>query len=260
MVVAVSDTSKTSTGLRARLARGTMARPTQGLLMAFLGAVLVRLSFTDAYLRYVTPWMKWPLIISGVLLIGLAVGLVLSGGKEDGHDHDGHDEHDDGHGHGPVPVVTWLLVLPGLVTFVISPPQLGSYLAERRAGEAQAVAEPAALTELAEGEVVPVDVTEFIWRAQDGGETLEDQQVTLKGFVSYGKDDAWYVTRMTIGCCAADAISYQVQVADAERPPRDKWVEVTGVYEAGSGVGGTEVPVIQASGVADTQAPAQTYE
>lgn len=204
-------------GFRARLARGTMSRPTQGLLMAFLGAVLVRLSLTDAYLRYVTSWMKYPILASGILLILLAVGLVVSTAGE-GHDHD-HGSDDD-HGHGPIPPVTWLLVLPGLVTFVISPPQLGSYLAERRSGEAQTVAEPAALTTLGKDEVVPVDVTEFIWRAQDGGTTLEDQPVELTGFVSYDEDDNWYVTRMTIGCCAADAISYQVEVETEARSRR----------------------------------------
>lgn len=249
------------TSLRERLARGTMTRPTQGLLMAFLGAVLVRLSVTDAYLRYVTSWMKWPLLVSGVLLIGLAVGLVVSerAGHGDGHD----DDHDDGHGHGPIPLVTWLLVLPGLVTFVISPPQLGSYLAERRSGEAQAVAKPASLSDLGDGEVVPVEVTEFIWRAQDGGTTLEDQPVELSGLVSYDKQDNWYVTRMSIGCCAADAIAYQVRVdgGDAtERPARDEWVAVTGTYEAGTGTDGRTPPVISASGVEEIAAPTQTYE
>lgn len=252
--------------LRERLARGTMTRPTQGLLMAFLGAVLVRLSLTDAYLRYVTSWMKWPLLVSGVLLIGLAVGLVVSergSGEHEGHDgHDGHDG-DDGHGHGPIPLVTWLLVLPGLVTFVISPPQLGSYLAERRSGEAQSVAKPASLSELAGDEVVAVDVTEFIWRAQDGGDTLEGQPVELTGFVSYDKEQNWYVTRMSIGCCAADAIAYQVQVDGedaAERPPRDQWVTVTGTYAAGSGTDGTSPPVLTATGVEEIDAPTQTYE
>ncbi|MFB9314586.1 TIGR03943 family putative permease subunit [Nocardioides plantarum] len=246
-------------GLRSRLARATMARPTQGLLMAFLGAVLVRLSLSDAYLRYVTAWMKYPILASGVLLMLLAVGLVVSERPEPGHD----DGHDDGHGHGPIPLVAWLLVLPGLVTFVISPPELGSYLAERRAGEAQTVAQPAALTTLSKDEVVPVDVTEFIWRAQDGGDTLEGQQVRLTGFVSYDRDGHWYVTRMVIGCCAADAISYQVQVdGDLAKPGRDQWVEVTGTYATGTGTDpdGRTPPAVTATTVEEIPTPAETYE
>jgi uncharacterized repeat protein (TIGR03943 family) len=250
--------------LRSRLARGTMSRPTQGLLMAFLGAVLVRLSVTDTYLRYVTSWMKYPILASGLLLLALAVGLVVSehpGSPGEHDEHGEHDGHDDGHGHGPIPLVAWLLVLPGLVTFVISPPQLGSYLAERRSGEAQTVAQPASLAPLAKDEVVPIDLTEFIWRAQDGGTTLADQPVELTGFVSYDEDQHWYVTRMVIGCCAADAISYQVRVdGDSPRPPRDQWVEVTGTYVADTGTDGRTPPALEASGVARVATPDQTYE
>lgn len=253
-----------------RLPANRMSRPTQGLLMAFLGAVLVRLAAGDAYLRYVTEWMRWPIILSGVLLIGLAVGLVVSrpgaaDGDHDGHGHGGggHDDGaDDGHGHGGIPWVTWLLVLPGLVVFVIAPPQLGSYLAERRSGETQTVAQPAELADLDAAQVVPIEVTEFIWRAQDGGETLEGQPVELTGFVSWDKgEDEWFVTRMTIGCCAADAMAYQVVVdAEGERPERDQWVTVTGTYESGTGTDGSTPPVITATAVEETTAPTQTYE
>ncbi len=251
-------------GLRRRLAGGTLTRPTQGLLMAFLGAVLVRLALSDAYLRYVTPWMKWPLLVSGVVLVLLAVGLVLAP-HDPGDDHgdgDGHGDGGDGHGHGPVPVVTWLLVLPGLVTFVISPPQLGSYLAERRSDETPVVATPASFSDLSGSpdEVVPVEVTEFIWRAQEGGQTLEDRPVELSGFVSYDQDGGWYVTRMAIGCCAADATSYRVEVEGADRPERDQWVDVTGTYRSGTGGAGTGAPVISATAVEETAAPTQTYE
>lgn len=259
-----------------------MTRATQGLLMALLGAVLLRLALSEAYLRYVTEWMRWPLVASGVLLMGLAAGLVLHDSGEDDadHDHTGYeqgadvvDHADDGHGHGKhgVPLVTWLLLLPGLVTFVISPPQLGSYLAERRSGEAQVATQPDSLTELSSDEVVPLDVTEFIWRAQDGGETLVDQPVALTGFVSYDKQGHWYVTRMTINCCAADATAWQVQVNEADsKPDRDAWVTVTGTYDQGSGVGtgsasavSTGPPTVAAIVAADVKVvdpPNQTYE
>lgn len=223
--------------------------------MAFLGAVLVRLSVTDAYLRYVTEWMRWPLLASGILLLGLALGLIFSERL--------HDEADDGHGHEGhgVPGVTWLLVLPGLVMFTISPPELGSYLAERRSGEGQSVAQPATVVDLEAGggEPVPVDLSEFIWRAQEGGTSLEGREVLLSGFVSYG-DDAWYVTRMAIGCCAADAVGYQVEVAGAERPARDQWVEVVGTYQTGTGVDAVAPPTIEADTVEEIAAPTQTYE
>lgn len=232
-----------------------MTRQTQGLLLAFLGAVLVRLSITDAYLRYVTPWMKWPLLVSGLVLLALALGPVLGLGGREGPagDHGGHAHR--------VPVVTWLLVLPGLVTFVVSPPELGSYLAERRSGDTVAAPRPATVADLdASQGPVKVAVSEFVWRAQDGGSTLEGQPVRLVGFVSYGDDGAWYVTRLTIGCCAADALAYQVQVEGAERPARDRWVQVDGVYATGTGTDLATVPVLDAETVTEVEAPARQYE
>jgi uncharacterized repeat protein (TIGR03943 family) len=235
-----------------------MNRWTQGLLLAFLGAVLLRISLSDAYLRYVTDWMKWPIAASGAVLLLLAVGPVLRQGDDNGHDGS------DGHG---VPAATWLLVLPGLVAFVISPPELGSYLAERRAGDTVAVAAPAVVADLDSDTPVEVDVTEFIWRAQDGGESLEGQPVVLTGFVSYDPEadaDGWYVTRLVIGCCAADATAFRVAVDDEdaafERPARDQWVEVTGTYAPGSGVSPRDDPVITAERVVPVAAPRQTYE
>ena len=246
--------------------RLTMNRWTQGLLLAFLGAVLLRIALSDAYLRYVTTWMKWPIAVSGLILLGLALGPVLRQGAEEDDDHGpcGDGGGDGGGAHG-VPLVTWLLVLPGLVTFVVSPPELGSFLAERRAGEEQVVAKPAVITDISATEPVPVDVTEFIWRAQDGGESLQDQPVVLTGFVSYdpGDEDVWFVTRLTIGCCAADATSYRVAVdtdADTPRPARDQWVEVTGTYATGTGVDVREDPVIVPAEIVDIEAPRQTYE
>lgn len=233
--------------------------------MALLGAILLRLSFTDAYLRYVTPWMKWPLAVTGVALLALAIGLIVAprtDAAEQEHEDDGHDDgHDDEHGHAGhgVPLATWLLILPAVVTFVISPPELGAYTAERRAGEAQVVAKPDDVAELDPTAVVEIDLLEFLWRAQEGGETLEGQPVALTGFVSYGGGDEWFVTQMSIGCCAADATAYRVRITDAERPDRDTWVEVTGVYETGTGIDPRTPPVLTAAEVEQVEAPRNTY-
>ncbi|MDP3893241.1 TIGR03943 family protein [Nocardioides sp.] len=254
-----------------------MTRPTQGILLAFLGAVLLRLAFTDAYLRYVTDWMKWPIIASGVILMLLAIGPILSdrapasddehgGAHDDEHDavvHDpealGADAH--GHGHGGVPRVTWLLLLPGLVTFLISPPALGSYLAERRADESVTAQAPAVMADLPDGDVVPLELQEFLWRAHDASETIAGRSVQLTGFVSYDRDDNWYVTRLAIGCCAADAMAYRVRVDGPGRPPRDQWVQITGTYVDGSAATGRRAtPTIAAADVTPIAEPEQTYE
>lgn len=233
-----------------------MRIPTQGLLLMFLGAVLLRLAGTDAYLRFVVPWMKWPLLVSGVLLLLLALGPLL---KEDEASEDEHGH--DGHGHG-VPRVTWLLVLPGIIAFVVSPPELGSYLAERRADDLVAVSAPTEATSLGGDGPVDLPVEEFMWLAQVGEPELEGQQVTLTGFVSYGggEGDDWYVTRMQIGCCAADAMAYRVKVDGAERPERDEWVSVTGTHVTGTGVEPPFEVVMEAQDVQVVDEPVQTYE
>jgi uncharacterized repeat protein (TIGR03943 family) len=225
-----------------------VTRQTQGLLLAFLGTVLLRLALTDAYLRYVTEWMKWPILASGIIMLLLAIGPVFL---------DPDDPHGDDHGHG-VPKATWLLLLPGLVTFVISPPELGSFIAERRANQSTAV-EPAVVSELDADQSNELLLQEFVWRAQDGGDTLVDRQVKLTGFVSVEGDD-WFVTRLTIGCCAADALAFQVQVEDAAQPERDQWVEVTGTYVEGTGTRLEEAPVLTADEVVEIKKPRQTYE
>ncbi len=230
--------------------------PTQGLLLMFLGAVLLRIAGTDAYLRYVVEWMKWPLLVSGALLLLLALGPLLREEKdEEEHAHDAL-----GHGHG-VPRVTWLLVLPGIIAFVVSPPELGSYLAERRADDLVAVSAPTEATSLGGDGPVDLPVEEFMWLAQVADPQLEGQPVTLTGFVSYGGgSEDWYVTRMQIGCCAADAMAYRVKVQGAERPERDEWVSVTGTHVTGTGVEPPFEVVMEASDVQVVDEPVQTYE
>ncbi len=225
-----------------------MTRQTQGLLLAFLGAVLLRMSLSDAYLRYVTEWMKWPILVSGVIMLLLAMGPVFL---------DPVDTRRGDHGHG-VPKSAWLLLLPGLVTFVISPPELGSFLAERRANQAAAV-EPAVVADLDETGSNKLMLQEFVWRAQDGGESLLDRRVTLTGFVSVEGGD-WFVTRLSIGCCAADALAFRVRVEGADQPERDQWVRVTGTYVEGTGTRLEDAPALAADEVVEIAKPRQTYE
>ena len=229
-----------------------VTRQTQALLLAFLGAVLLRMSFSDDYLRYVTEWMKWPILASGVIMLLLAVG-PLFGDPDKVHD----PEHAD-HEHSGVPLATWLLVLPGLVVFVISPPELGSFLAERRANES-AASQPKVVSDLSAEETSEVPLQEFVWRAQSGGDTLVDRSVELTGFVTYA-GDSWYVTRLTIGCCAADALAFRVRVDGADRPERDQWVRVAGSYVEGTGLSLSDDAVIDADEVTEIAKPRQTYE
>jgi uncharacterized membrane protein YcgQ (UPF0703/DUF1980 family) len=66
---------------------------------------------------------------------------------------------------------------------------------------------------------------------------------------------------MVIGCCAADALAFRVQVdADGDPPERDQWVTVTGEYVEGSGASYEDDPVLAAADVVEIAKPKQTYE
>jgi hypothetical protein len=40
----------------------------------------------------------------------------------------------------------------------------------------------------------------------------------------------WYLTRLRIACCAADAVATKVLAVDAAPQPDNQWVTVTGTY------------------------------
>ncbi|QZY28371.1 TIGR03943 family putative permease subunit [Nocardioides coralli] len=256
-----------------------MNRESQSLILAVLGVVVIRLTLTDAYLSYVQDWIRWPLFASGVLLLALPV-LSLFTRPSDHHDdhadsdhaHSG-DEAVDGADPEPVPgrhdhvsTTAWLLFIPALVVFLISPPALGSYLAERaadgRSGQSVQVPEPAAMAPLPDQDPAPVGLTELIERVvYDDGETLSGRRVSVTGFATLDRSGSWYVTRFRINCCAADAAVVRAQVVDAPAPPRDQWVTVTGTWVEGSGVGkGSGVPTLRAESVEQVEQPRDPYE
>ncbi len=147
-----------------------MNREARGVILALVAVMLLRLSLTDDYLLYVKASMRPWLVISGVLLAGLAAVDLLGWLARPGdphrehdhqHDHEHHPDHeaggvevdpatDDhaGHRHGVLP---WILVAPFVVVFAIGPSPLGAFMAERQAttervnteGGGAASAEPA---------------------------------------------------------------------------------------------------------------------
>lgn len=236
-----------------------MNRATQSVGMAFLGAILVRITVTSEYLRFVQGWMRWPVLLTGVLLLGIAAYPLLDL-RRGGGAHEGHEGHeDDGHGHGALTRTAWLLFLPGLVIFLISPPPLGAYLAERRAGDSVAAPPSTSFAPLPAGDPVELDVYEFLWRAATGGgQTVRDRQVRLTGFVSTD-DDAWFVTRVTIRCCAADAIVSRIKVDGLPAPARDSWVAVTGTLASATDGDASSV-VLTGAEATPVPAPKDPYQ
>lgn len=214
---------------------------TQGLALAFLGAVVLRLAVGGEHLRFVQDWMRWPLVVTGLLLLVAAAAPLL-----------GRVEHEAE----AVPRVAWLMLLPGLVVFLVAPPALGAYLAERRADVVSAPPTDAAFEPLPAGETAELDVQEYVWRAvTDDAATLRDRTVRLTGFVSED-EDGWYVTKVSIVCCAADGAVARVLVRGTQPPARNSWVEVEGAWQPG---GSATAPLLSATEVREVRAPEDPY-
>ncbi|MBL1097296.1 TIGR03943 family putative permease subunit [Streptomyces coffeae] len=246
-----------------------MKRNIQVLLLLFLGVGLLHIALlTDLYLRYVRPGLRPALIASGVLLLVLgAVSAARDGfpfdrartGRNDGHSGHGH-----GHGGGG-PRIAWLLYVPALTLLFLAPPALGSYTASRDNTEApkapKAAAGDSLFPPLPGGGVVPMSLNDFSSRAVwDTGGTLKGRTVRLTGFVTPGHRGAWYVSRLAISCCAADAQVRKVRVHGATAPRPDTWVTVTGTWHP-SGRTGTAgaSPALDATAVRRVPEPKDPY-
>jgi len=230
------------------------------IVLAAVVALILRLVITGDYLFYVKPSMLPALILTAVVLAVLAAFAVRDvwsaddgGGHEPGHDH--------GHGHGE-PRAALLLVLPLVALLLIAPAPLGAFSAARVAPVPPAPADPGAFEALPAGDPVELKVVDFVRRATEGGSaSLAGRNVRMTGFVTPNPAGGWWLTRMVVGCCAADAYPARIVVRDAPALPADTWVAVTGVWVEGTGsTDGLLIPQMTQSAVDEIPAPANPYE
>lgn len=248
-----------------------MKRPLQATLLILSGLGLLHATvLTDLYLRYVRDWMRPLLIASGVVLLvlGLAEAWSARAGTEKQDDTHGHgddgpgrDHTDDhGHDHSKVPRVAWLLFLPALSLLVYAPPSLGAYTAARQ--DTKPVVRQDGFDPLPATSPVPLTLRDFIGRVQqDREQSLKGRTVRMTGFVTPGeKGGAWYLTRLLISCCAADAQTVKIRVHGTPAPPADTWVTVVGTWHP-TGTLGTPsaAPALDADTVTETTRPPNAY-
>nr|WP_222109480.1 TIGR03943 family protein [Streptomyces cupreus] len=211
-----------------------------------MGGAVLRISlFGELYLRYVQPGLRPYLVVSGAALVVL--GLVAAGRPAHA-------------GHGPR--VAWLLTLPALALLLFPPPALGSYSAEREAAE-RAAQGIGTFPALPSGDPVALTLGEFTSRAiYDSERSLKGRTVRLTGFVTHDGDGSWYVTRLMVSCCAADATTSKVEIRGADALPDDTWVTVTGTWHPEGELGSDEAwpPVLDAGSVRRVEQPANPYE
>lgn len=211
-----------------------MRRPLQMVLLVLSGVGLLRVSlFTDLYLRYVKEGMRPLLIASGVLLIllGAADAVAYARRREDGG-HAGHGDDGHGHHHSGAPRAAWLLFLPALSLLFYAPPALGAYTASRQPSKTVTYEDENDFDPLPATSPLPMTLSDFTRRVQqDRTQAIKGRTVRLTGFVtSAGQDDSWFLTRIMISCCAADAQSVKVRIHGTPAPPANTWVAVTGTW------------------------------
>ncbi|MFF8938596.1 TIGR03943 family putative permease subunit [Streptomyces paradoxus] len=244
-----------------------MRRYGPAVLLALVGAAILRVSlFSELYLRYVQAGLRPYLVVSGaaLVLLGAAVAAVANrADHEQDHEHGHGDGGHAGHGHGPGgPRVAWFLTLPALALLLFPPPALGSYSAEREAARSAARG-VGAFPALPPGDPVDLTLGEFGSRAvYDSRRSLDGRTVRLTGFVTRGGDGTWYVTRLLVSCCAADATAARAEVRGAQAPPADTWVTVTGSWHPEGGLGSDAAwpPVVDAASVRRVTQPDNPYE
>jgi uncharacterized repeat protein (TIGR03943 family) len=244
-------------------------RDLHGLILLLVGGTLLKLAITGDYVRYVKAGLRPYLIAAGIVVVIVALLSLLSrngaGSETDGPE----PETDDGHGHHHGSGrgwrdVAWLLVLPMAVLLLIAPSALGSYSASR-AGTALAASQNSDFPPLPSGDPVRVSVLDYASRAVfDQGKSIGDRQVTLSGFL-LASPGGWYLTRMVITCCAADAQPIKVGLLGAVPAglAANDWLEVTGRYSAKvdhDQVNGETIPYLEVTGAHQVAVPKQQYD
>jgi uncharacterized repeat protein (TIGR03943 family) len=224
-----------------------------GTISLLIGAVLLRLTVTDTYRRYVRPELGPWLLLAGAAVIALGLVTLLwalrHGQEPDPNAH----EHE--HGVGP----GWLLLAPIAALLLVAPPTLGSYGVDRAANvdirAGAGVFDPLARN----AGPVPMGLLEFGQRAfEHDGASFNGAAVQLTGFAAGPEDRGFRLARYQIACCAADAAPVVVRVVGTagDAPPRDQWVTVTGTFHPG----GEELPELAATSVVEIPPPEDPYE
>jgi uncharacterized repeat protein (TIGR03943 family) len=224
-----------------------------GTISMLVGAVVLRLTFTDTYRRYVQPTMgKW-LLVAGiaVILLGLVTLINALRNPEPSEAHD----HDHSHSVG----VGWLLLAPIAALLLVAPPTLGAY-GVNRAGTIKVSPGKAFFKPLKPADA-PVEMTllEYIERAlEHNGASFHKVPVKLTGFVAGAEAGGFRLARYQIACCAADATPVDVDIVGTSGPPAgdDQWVTVTGTFQPGGG----ELPRLAATSIVEIPAPNDPYE
>ncbi len=150
--------------------------------------------------------------------------------------------------------------LPALSLLVYAPPALGSYTASRDC--ATVVTEHQRFEALPATSPLPMPLTHFTRREQqDPSQAIKGRTVQMSGLITLDEGgDGWYLTRIVISCCAADAQSVKVRIHGAPPLPADNWVSGTGTWHPGGKLGTPSAPAeLDARTVEEIDRPVNGY-
>ena len=253
-----------------------MKRLDAGALVVVIGAFALWMGITETALLYVRPSARLWLTVAGATLLFLGTALLVLSlrARRRGEAPSADGSHASNRRHAAR--VGWMLALPIAISMAVGSNPLGSYAAGRQ--NSQRVLPPGEF-DLEQyltagsfgGQAPPLRVMDFIRAAGDDEDQalLADTRITLTGFVT--EDDAvddphhFFLTRFTIGCCAADAIALFVRVDldDHHIPAADTWVEVEGTLDPSASDPDDPIndpPVLVAHDVREADRPSEVYE
>ena len=264
-----------------------MRRTDAAGLLAALGVLVLWLGLSDRILRYLRPTMRTWLVVTGVLLVVLAVAVGVSAWRD--HRAGRRQPHRSG-------LVGWLIVLPVLVALCVDARALGAYTIRlgstyTKVSDGDFDLESHLRSHSFTGQAAELQLHQFLSAASgspDERRLLADTPVRLTGFVvnddDTGSDNTgagsgpgsgpgnggaagggFDLARLMIGCCAGDAVGLVVHVADYRGEPLadDAWVEVTGTFRSDAedtGPAGREAPVLELASLQTVDQPSEPYE
>jgi uncharacterized repeat protein (TIGR03943 family) len=199
----------------------------QAMTLLLLGSTAARIVLTGEYLRFVKPSLApWLLVVGAALaVLGLCAARDALTGDHTGRHRRVHSG----------PRVGMLLLLPVAAVYVVAPPPLGSFAAERTPAREPAMptdsGKPVPLADAGPDGYRATTLDDYSSRVYWGTEPSYDgERVRLVGFVTPRDGGGWYLTRMQIACCAADGFPIKIFVRDVGGaiPERDSWVQVDG--------------------------------
>jgi uncharacterized repeat protein (TIGR03943 family) len=223
-----------------------------GTISLLVGAVLLRLTVTGTYRRYVRVEMGPWLALAGAVVVALGVVTLLRAIRR--------DRFVDAHGHhAEEERIGWLLLAPIAALLLVAPPTLGSYGVGRAAAVNIRAGAPVFERLKPDGSPAVMTLLEFGQRAfERNGASFNGVPIRLTGFVAGAEPGGFRLARYQIACCAADAapVVIRVEGVHGDVPVLDEWVTVTGRFMRSRG----GVPRLAATTVTPIVPPDEPYE